>query len=300
MAGHSRSTRCRSPAPPDTGKRKSARFAGATSTRVTCNWGQVPAYRHARLRHRRRGAQRRCRFAMLTGQGAWLARRIWCMHESVLDDFAAETGRRFSAFRVGDHVRRTDELGPVVSGSSFERVNFFFLYESPRVSEGARIAFGGGAVRHPGTSWSGPCSRESATTCGWRREEIFGPSRASLPFPRRGRGRPHRQRTEVRARRRGGDKQRSTRHRCTETGDGRSVEKRTGADRPSIGGVQAHRIGRSAGKSGELTALNFGFHQARKRSRVRAAIRHGSFRKKDRGSAPPRAALCWKAGRPGR
>jgi len=103
-------------------------------------------------------------FAMLTGQVCVAGTRI-LVHESVLDDFAAELATAVSAFRVGDPFDEQTMLGPVVSAEQFERVN---SYVSLGVSEGARIAFGGGRFDTPGYFVEPTVFAVSATTCAWR------------------------------------------------------------------------------------------------------------------------------------
>src|SRR5256884_6961716 len=110
-------------------------------------------------------------FAMLTGQVCVAGTRI-LVHESVLDDFAAELATAVSAFRVGDPFDEQTMLGPVVSAEQFERVN---SYVSLGVSEGAQIAFGGGRFDTPGYFVEPTVFAGVRNDMRLAREEIFGP-----------------------------------------------------------------------------------------------------------------------------
>ena len=117
-------------------------------------------------------------FAMLTGQVCVAGTRI-LVHESVLDDFAAELATAVSAFRVGDPFDEQTMLGPVVSAEQFERVN---SYVSLGVSEGAEIAFGGGRFDTPGYFVEPTVFAGVRNDMRLAREEIFGPVAALMPF----------------------------------------------------------------------------------------------------------------------
>jgi phenylacetaldehyde dehydrogenase len=101
------------------------------------------------------------------------------VHESVLDDFAAELATAVSAFRVGDPFDEQTMLGPVVSAEQFERVN---SYVSLGVSEGAQIAFGGGRFDTPGYFVEPTVFAGVRNDMRLAREEIFGPVAALMPF----------------------------------------------------------------------------------------------------------------------
>ena len=117
-------------------------------------------------------------FAMLTRQVCVAGTRI-LVHESVLDDFAAELATAVSAFRVGDPFDEQTMLGPVVSAEQFERVN---SYVSLGVSEGAEIAFGGGRFDTPGYFVEPTVFAGVRNDMRLAREEIFGPVAALMPF----------------------------------------------------------------------------------------------------------------------
>jgi acyl-CoA reductase-like NAD-dependent aldehyde dehydrogenase len=117
-------------------------------------------------------------FAMLTGQVCVAGTRI-LVHESVMDQFAAELATAVSAFRVGDPFDETTMLGPVVSAEQFERVN---SYVSVGVSEGAEIVLGGQGFDNPGYFVEPTVFSAVSNDMRLAREEIFGPVAALIPF----------------------------------------------------------------------------------------------------------------------
>jgi acyl-CoA reductase-like NAD-dependent aldehyde dehydrogenase len=117
-------------------------------------------------------------FAMLTGQVCVAGTRI-LVHESVMDDFAAELATAVSAFPVGDPFEEATMLGPVVSAEQFERVN---SYVSVGVSEGAEIVLGGGRFDTPGYFVEPTVFSGVSNDMRLAREEIFGPVAALIPF----------------------------------------------------------------------------------------------------------------------
>ena len=117
-------------------------------------------------------------FAMLTGQVCVAGTRI-LVHESVMDEFAAELAKAVSAFRVGDPFDETTMLGPVVSAEQFDRVN---SYVSVGLGEGAEIVLGGGRYDNPGYFVQPTVFGGVSNDMRLAREEIFGPVAALIPF----------------------------------------------------------------------------------------------------------------------
>jgi phenylacetaldehyde dehydrogenase len=117
-------------------------------------------------------------FAMLTGQVCVAGTRI-LVHESVMDEFAAELATAVSAFRVGDPFEEATMLGPVVSAEQFDRVN---SYVSLGLREGAQIVLGGERFDNPGYFVQPTVFRGVSNDMRLAREEIFGPVAALIPF----------------------------------------------------------------------------------------------------------------------
>jgi phenylacetaldehyde dehydrogenase len=117
-------------------------------------------------------------FAMLTGQVCVAGTRI-LVHESVMDEFAAELARAVTAFRVGDPFDEATMLGPVVSAEQFERVN---SYVSVGISEGAEVVLGGRQFDNPGYFVEPTVFSAVSNDMRLAREEIFGPVAALIPF----------------------------------------------------------------------------------------------------------------------
>jgi phenylacetaldehyde dehydrogenase len=117
-------------------------------------------------------------FAMLTGQVCVAGTRI-LVHESVMDEFAAELARAVAAFRVGDPFDEATMLGPVVSAEQFERVN---SYVSVGISEGAEVVLGGRRFDNPGYFVEPTVFCSVSNDMRLAREEIFGPVAALIPF----------------------------------------------------------------------------------------------------------------------
>jgi acyl-CoA reductase-like NAD-dependent aldehyde dehydrogenase len=117
-------------------------------------------------------------FAMLTGQVCVAGTRI-LVHESVMDEFAAELATAVSAFRVGDPFGEATMLGPVVSAEQFDRVN---SYVSLGLREGAEIVLGGERFDNPGYFVQPTVFSGVSNDMRLAREEIFGPVAALIPF----------------------------------------------------------------------------------------------------------------------
>jgi phenylacetaldehyde dehydrogenase len=117
-------------------------------------------------------------FAMLTGQVCVAGTRI-LVHESVMDEFAAELATAVSAFRVGDPFEEATMLGPVVSAEQFDRVN---SYVSLGLREGAEIVLGGERFDNPGYFVQPTVFSGVSNDMRLAREEIFGPVAALIPF----------------------------------------------------------------------------------------------------------------------
>ena len=117
-------------------------------------------------------------FAMLTGQVCVAGTRI-LVHESVMDEFAAELATAVSAFRIGDPFEEATMLGPVVSAEQFDRVN---SYVSLGLREGAQIVLGGERFDNPGYFVQPTVFRGVSNDMRLAREEIFGPVAALIPF----------------------------------------------------------------------------------------------------------------------
>ena len=117
-------------------------------------------------------------FAMLTGQVCVAGTRI-LVHESIMDEFAAELAKAVSAFRVGDPFDESTMLGPVVSAEQFDRVN---SYVSVGMGEGAEIVLGGGRYDNRGYFVEPTVFGGVSNDMRLAREEIFGPVAALIPF----------------------------------------------------------------------------------------------------------------------
>ena len=118
-------------------------------------------------------------FAMLTGQVCVAGTRI-LVHESVLDDFAAELATAVSAFRVGDPFDEADDARPGRLGRAVRAGQLLCVPRRQRGSPRSPSAAGGSTT--PATSWSRPSSRGVRNDMRLAREEIFGPVAALIPF----------------------------------------------------------------------------------------------------------------------
>ena len=107
------------------------------------------------------------------GQDCCARSRI-LVERKVFDDFLSLMQPAVEGFRVGDPFDEGTDMGPLISADHRETVSSY-------VPEDAPVAIKGSAPQGAGSGIRRRCSRRSRTTTR-RREEIFGPVVAVIPF----------------------------------------------------------------------------------------------------------------------
>ncbi|MFF4594558.1 aldehyde dehydrogenase [Amycolatopsis sp. NPDC001319] len=114
-----------------------------------------------------------------TGQTCMAGSRL-IVHADVHDELVRLVARRAAAIRLGDPTAAETEMGPVANEPQYQKV---LSYLETARSEGATVAFGGGADPGLGGLFVQPTVLTGVTPESTvYREEVFGPVLAALTF----------------------------------------------------------------------------------------------------------------------
>jgi succinate-semialdehyde dehydrogenase/glutarate-semialdehyde dehydrogenase len=112
------------------------------------------------------------------GEACTAANRF-LVHASVIDEFAARLGERMAALKLGRGVDAGVDVGPLVEEK--QRAKVAELVDDA-VAKGARVVTGGSAVPGEGWFYQPTVLTNVPGDALLRREEIFGPVAALIPF----------------------------------------------------------------------------------------------------------------------
>jgi succinate-semialdehyde dehydrogenase/glutarate-semialdehyde dehydrogenase len=112
------------------------------------------------------------------GEACTAANRF-LVHASVIDEFAARLGARMAALKLGRGVDAGVDVGPLVEEK--QRAKVAELVDDA-VEKGARVVTGGAAVEGDGWFYQPTVLTNVSGDALLRREEIFGPVAALIPF----------------------------------------------------------------------------------------------------------------------
>ena len=106
------------------------------------------------------------------------------IQETIYDAFVDRLAKKVSAFRLGDPLDRTTDMGPVISRSQFDQT---LEYIESGLAEGARLVAGGKRAQMSGALAEGffiepTVFADVSPDNRIMREEIFGPVVCVLPF----------------------------------------------------------------------------------------------------------------------
>lgn len=106
------------------------------------------------------------------------------IQETIYDAFVDKLAKKVSAFRLGDPLDRTTDMGPVISRSQFDQT---LEYIESGLAEGARLVAGGKRAQMSGALAEGffiepTVFADVSPDNRIMREEIFGPVVCVLPF----------------------------------------------------------------------------------------------------------------------
>src|SRR5690606_11130667 len=106
------------------------------------------------------------------------------IQETVYDAFVEKLAKKVSAFRLGDPLERSTDMGPVISRAQFDQT---LEYIESGLAEGARLVAGGKPARMSGALENGffiepTVFADVSPANRIMREEIFGPVVCVMPF----------------------------------------------------------------------------------------------------------------------
>ncbi|MCY0880720.1 MAG: aldehyde dehydrogenase family protein, partial [Firmicutes bacterium] len=113
-----------------------------------------------------------------TGQDCTAATRIY-VHRDLFNSFIDHLAAQFSRVRIGDPLKLTTDIGPLISAAQRDKVQ---SYVDLARSEGARIITGGQSFAQPGYFYEPTIITHISQHSRVVQEEIFGPVVAVLPF----------------------------------------------------------------------------------------------------------------------
>jgi len=112
------------------------------------------------------------------GQACTAANRIY-VHRSIHDTFVSQLAERMGSLIVGEATDRGTHCGPLVDQKALTKVNELV---TGAVDSGAKIVVGGRILDRPGYYYEPTVIADVPASAAIRREEIFGPVAAVVPF----------------------------------------------------------------------------------------------------------------------